>query len=133
MTTKPATTNAGAGRVSSTAQFEVDNLDFAGQPVPRNCENCDGLYDDSDGPEYGPPCPSCSIKPHMHYLKGFPFKTPQKCFQIAWWHLVDWDAEGERTEEEFVTSSASTLPCSREGADQPPGDSANEVHAKSVE
>lgn len=75
-------------------------LDFAGNEVLQNCENCDGLYDDSDGIEYGPPCPCCDIKPHMQYLKGFPFKTPQKCFQIAWWHLVDWDAEGRKLDEE---------------------------------
>lgn len=89
-----------AGHVCSTVELGADNLDFAGNPVPRNCENCDGLYDDSDGPEYGPPCPCCDIKPHMHYLKAFPFKTPQKCFQIAWWHLVDWDAEGSKFDEE---------------------------------
>lgn len=78
----------------STDQLSADGRNFAGEEVPRNCENCDGLYDDSDGPEYGPPVPACSIKPHMHYLKHFPFKTPQRCFQIAWWHLVDWDEEG---------------------------------------
>ena len=75
-------------------------LDFEGNEVPRNCENCDGLYDDGDGPEYGPPQPACGLKPQMHYLKGFPFKTPQKCFQIAWWHMVDWDAEGRKLDEE---------------------------------
>lgn len=75
-------------------------LDFAGQEVPRNCENCEGLYDDSDGYEYGPPCMRCDIKPHMENLKGFPFKTPQKCFEIAWWHMVDWDAEGRKLDEE---------------------------------
>lgn len=64
--------------------------------VPRNCANCQGLYDDSDGPEYGPRYPRCSIKPHMENLRGFPFRTPQRCFQIAWWHLVDWDAEAAK-------------------------------------
>ena len=81
--------------------MSASNLDINGNEVPRNCENCDGLYDDSDGPEYGPPVHACSIKPHMHYLRHFPFKTPQKCFQIAWWHLVDWDAEAKKADEDF--------------------------------
>lgn len=84
-------------------ESSADNRDVAGKEVPRNCENCDGLYDDSDGPEYGPPIPACSIKPHMHYLKHFPFKTPQRCFRIAWWHLVDWDAEAKKADEEFLS------------------------------
>ena len=69
-------------------------LDHAGNEVVQCCENCEHLYDDSDGPEYGPPWPRCNSKPHMENLNAFPFKTPQRCFEIAWWHLVDWAAEG---------------------------------------
>lgn len=32
-------------------------LDHAGNEVVQCCENCEHLYDDSDGPEYGPPWP----------------------------------------------------------------------------
>jgi hypothetical protein len=91
---------------ASTAELGADNLDFAGNPVPRNCENCEGLFDDGDGPEYGPPQPACSIKPHMAHLRPFPFKTPQTCFEIAWWHLVDWDAEGRKMDAEYRASQA---------------------------
>jgi len=75
-------------------------LDHAGNPVPATCENCEGLFDDSDGPEYGPPWMRCRRKPHMENLRGFPFRTPQRCFEIAWWHLVDWEAEGRKLDEE---------------------------------
>lgn len=63
------------------------------------CENCDGLYDDSDGPEYGPPSYRCQLKPHMENLRGFPFKTPQKCFEPHWAIFVDWEAEARRDEK----------------------------------
>lgn len=79
---------------------EMPALDINGNEVPRTCENCEGLYDDGDGPEYGPPCPRCDINPKMENLKGFPFTTPQQCFEIAWWHLVDWDAEGRKMDDE---------------------------------
>lgn len=77
-----------------------------GQEVPRTCENCEGLYDDSDGPEYGPPCPRCKINPKMQNLKGFPFTTPQKCFEIAWWHFVDLDEEWRNLDEQSRRAAA---------------------------
>lgn len=104
--TDPTPTTDRAGHVCSTEELGADNLNFEGKPVPRNCENCDGLFDDGDGPEYGPPQPACSIKPQMAYLKPFPFRTPQRCFQIAWWHLVDWDAEGRKMDAEYRASQA---------------------------
>lgn len=67
--------------------------DFDGTPVLRCCENCEYLYDDSDGPEYGPPWYRCSHKPHMENLKGFPFSTPQHCFELHFAHLTDWRKE----------------------------------------
>jgi hypothetical protein len=33
--------------------------DISGNDIPNCCENCDHLYDDSDGPEYGPAWPRC--------------------------------------------------------------------------
>jgi hypothetical protein len=73
--------------------------DRDGKPVVTCCENCDHIYYDSDGPEYGPPWPRCGKKPHMENLKAFPFSTPQHCFEIAWWHMVDWEAEGRKLNE----------------------------------
>lgn len=76
----------------------VTATDHAGNPVVANCKNCQHIDDVSDGVEYGPPWYVCSKKPHMGNLKQFPFKTPQQCFEIAWWHMVDWEAEGKKLE-----------------------------------
>lgn len=92
--------------MKETVQNQTPAHNFDGREVPRNCENCEGLFDDGDGPEYGPPQPACSIKPHMAYLKNFPFKTPQKCFQISWVHLVDWHAEARKVEIEKQNPTA---------------------------
>lgn len=75
-------------------------LDISGNPIINSCGNCSGLYDDSDGPEHGPPSPRCKRKPHMENLIGFPFKTPQKCFDLDIAFLVDWEAEARKDEEE---------------------------------
>lgn len=66
--------------------------DVWGNGVLGSCENCDGCSDESDGPEYGPPWYVCHKKPHMSNLRGFPFKTAQKCCELAFYHFVDWDA-----------------------------------------
>ena len=67
--------------------------DYTGKPIAATCVNCNGLYDDSDGPEYGPPSYRCNLKPHMENLRGFPFTTPQRCFELHWAHTVDWEEE----------------------------------------
>lgn len=72
-------------------------LDFDGNQVTTSCTNCNHCRDQSDGPEYGPAFYGCEKKPHMSNLKGFPFKTPQRCFEISWHFTVDWDAEAKRT------------------------------------
>ena len=71
-------------------------IDISGNEVEQCCGNCEHIYDDSDGPEYGLPWPKCSKKPHMGHLKGFPFKTAQKCFEMAWYFSVDWNAESKK-------------------------------------
>lgn len=76
-------------------------LDYAGNPVPKTCENCDGLEDANDC-EYGPYVPICTLNTKMNNLKGFPFKTEQKCFQLHWSHTVDWDEEGRKLELELI-------------------------------
>lgn len=77
-------------------------LDIDGTPQVNNCLNCAGLYDDSDGPEYGPSSLRCSRKPHMENLRGFPFKTPQKCFDLDIAFLIDWKAEAEKHDREWA-------------------------------
>lgn len=70
--------------------------DFDGKPVLASCQNCAHRFDDSDGWEYGPPAYNCEEKPHMANLKGFPFKTAQKCCELHFSFLVDWDAEAKK-------------------------------------
>ena len=70
--------------------------DFEGKPILASCENCTHLTDVSDGPEYGLPWYVCDGKAHMGNLKGFPFRTPQKCCELNIGYTVDWDAEHEK-------------------------------------
>lgn len=71
-----------------------------------NCESCNGLYDDSDGPEYGPPWPRCHYHPEKETDKKFPFKEPQVCFKKAWWLYVDWDEESKKLENQSTAPTA---------------------------
>lgn len=70
---------------------------FDGEPILASCENCTHRSDESDGPEYGPSYYACSKKgkEHMSNLKGYPFKTAQKCCDLHICYLVDWDAEAK--------------------------------------
>ena len=72
--------------------------DFEGKPILASCENCEHRQDDSDGPEYGGPRYICAKqgKEHMSNLKGFPFKTAQKCCELHFCFMVDWDAEDKK-------------------------------------
>ena len=72
--------------------------DFKGRPVLASCENCTDCADQSDGPEYGPAWCACEneTKSHMSNLKGFPFKTAQKCCRLATYHLIDWHEEAKK-------------------------------------
>lgn len=65
---------------------------FDGKPILASCGHCTHCEDVSDGPEYGPPWYMCDKKPHMSNLKCFPFKTAQKCCDLAIAFTVDWDA-----------------------------------------
>ena len=65
---------------------------FDGKPILASCEHCTHCLDDSDGWEYGPAYYICDKKPHMSNLKGFPFKTAQKCCDLAIAFTADWDA-----------------------------------------
>lgn len=80
--------------------------DATGTMLVTCCENCNHLYDDSDGYEYGPPSMRCRKKPHMENLKGFPFKTPQHCFELHWAHFVDWEAEAKKNGQSTEQSVA---------------------------
>lgn len=70
--------------------------DFEGKPVIASCKSCAHCFDDSDGWEYGPPFYSCEKRPRMANLKGFPFKSSQKCCELHFSFLVDWDAEAKK-------------------------------------
>ena len=74
--------------------------DFEGKPVLANCLNCAWKSNQSDGPEYGPSWYACE-KPgskHMSNLKGFPFKTPQKCCKLHIAYTVDWKKEADKVD-----------------------------------
>ncbi len=66
--------------------------DFEGKPVLASCEHCAHCEDASDGWEYGSPWYVCDKKPHMSNLKGFPFKTSQKCCNLHHSFTTDWAA-----------------------------------------
>ena len=72
--------------------------DFDGKPVLASCINCQWNMDQSDGPEYGGAWYACEKpgKEHMSNLKGFPFKTAQKCFELHIAYTVDWDSESKK-------------------------------------
>ncbi len=72
--------------------------DMKGNPVLASCANCNHCHDQSDGYEYGPPWYACEKpgKEHMSNLKGFPFKTAQKCCELHFSHFVDWDEEARK-------------------------------------
>ena len=75
-------------------QIPVGHLpDFEGKPVLASCTNCEHCFDDSDGWEYGPAFYNCDKNPKMANLKGFPFKTPQKCCELNISFMVNWDEE----------------------------------------
>jgi hypothetical protein len=81
--------------------------DIAGNDVAVCCANCEHIDDVSDGPEYSNwPWYQCSKKPHMGHLKSFPFKTPQRCFELHYAHLVDWAAEARKMDEEYASRPA---------------------------
>lgn len=90
----------------SKANIAATFQDLEGNHHATSCENCDGLYDDSDGPEYGPASYRCNLKPHMENLKGFPFSTPQRCFEPHWCHFVDWKEEARKFDEEMAAARA---------------------------
>lgn len=96
------TSLAATGRVDRSVRLRPPATvkDITGDDIATCCENCEHLYDDSDGPEYGPPWPRCYKKPHMENLKGFPFSTPQHCFELHWCHFVDWEAEARKLDEQ---------------------------------
>ncbi len=72
--------------------------DFEGKPILASCKNCHYCTDESDGPEYGPAWYACEKpgKEHMSNLKGFPFKTAQKCCELHIAFSIDWEEEARK-------------------------------------
>lgn len=52
-----------------------------------NCSTCIHLGSDDDGgePEYSVSWPVCNKFERYQYLKPFPFKTEQKCWEPEFW------------------------------------------------
>lgn len=93
--TSPATSGSEVERVVMCDGYLPD---FEGKPVLASCTHCWHCADMSDGPEYGGPWYACTKegKEHMSNLKSFPFKTPQKCCDLHFSFMVDWDAEAKK-------------------------------------
>jgi hypothetical protein len=53
-----------------------------------NCSTCANLSSESDGgePEYSESWPVCMKFSRYEFLKPFPFKTEQKCWEPEFWH-----------------------------------------------
>lgn len=50
-----------------------------------NCETCQNLGSDGDGPEYNGSWPICNKVDRFGYLKSFPFKKEMKCWEPDFW------------------------------------------------
>ncbi len=72
--------------------------DANGNPVLTCCRNCDHIETVSDSSENTPASYICHQRPHMSNLQGFPFNTPQRCFELNLENSVDWDMDAERYE-----------------------------------
>lgn len=53
-----------------------------------NCETCANIGNEDDGnyPEFAIGWAVCRKFPRYQYLKPFPFKTEQKCWEPEFWH-----------------------------------------------
>ena len=71
---------------------------FDGEPILASCQHCAYCIDQSDGPEYGESWYACEKegREFMSNLKGFPFRTPQKCCSLSIAFTVDWAAEAKK-------------------------------------
>ena len=78
--------------------------DFDGKPILASCQNCEHKEDVSDGYEYGGPFYACTKegKEHMSNLKGWPFKTPQKCCDLHSMHTTNWAAIAEQENNRII-------------------------------
>jgi len=56
------------------------------KPVLRCCRNCHHIEEVSDSTENVTPAYVCHMRPHMMNLRGFPFATELKCFEL---HMVN--------------------------------------------
>lgn len=71
-----------------------------------NCESCNFLSSEGDGPEYNGSWPVCSKIERMGYLKSFPFKKDMKCWQPNFWfskmaETVEDEESCDKAAEEF--------------------------------
>lgn len=106
--TKETPPTVGASHLSDGLGVNGYLADFNGDPVLASCVNCEHCRDQSDGPEYGSPWFACEKegKEHMSNLKGFPFKTSQKCCELDVTFLIDWDEEHRKCAAEIFGDDA---------------------------
>ena len=66
--------------------------DFDGKPILNSCANCTYNEDVSDGYEYGGPFYACTKEglQGRSNLITWPFKKPQKCFELHSMFAIDW-------------------------------------------
>ncbi len=72
--------------------------DGNGNPVLTCCRNCDHIETVSDSSENTPASYICHKRPHMSNLQGFPFNTPQRCFELNLENSVARDRDAESYE-----------------------------------
>lgn len=65
-----------------------DQIKIAVGIEKANCNSCAYLGSECDGgePEYSQSWPVCRKFPLYEYLKPFPFRTEQKCWEPNFWH-----------------------------------------------
>lgn len=77
-----------------------------------NCQSCCYLGGTCDGgePEFSVSWPTCHKFERYQYLKPFPFKTEQKCWEPDFWHskfadLIDGsDNSIDKAHDAFITA-----------------------------
>ncbi len=91
----------GCFMVSSKYSHFMFQLDDAGVPRQRCCQECRSFYDDSEYGDYGVLYsyhPMCERFPHYDNLKTFPFRNaPKRCFVPKFWctkHALLWEWDG---------------------------------------
>ncbi len=63
-----------------------ENIKIAVGIEKANCQTCKNVGSEGDGYEYNGEWSVCRKFPRYEFLKPFPFKTEQKCWEPEFWH-----------------------------------------------